>query len=254
MSKIGIIGGSGLTELESISVGHREVVHTPYGAPSGTFLHGTLSGQDVVFLARHGYGHMIPPHRINYRANMWALKQLGVEKILSIGAVGSITGLEPGRIAIPDQIIDYTYSREHSFFLEGDALLTHLDFSEPYCPELRSLLLRAAKELCIEHAPSGVYGATQGPRLETAAEIRRMQRDGCDFVGMTGMPETSLARELNIPYAACLIVVNWAAGIRPGEIKISDIGINLVQGMATVRLLFQRVMEMIQKEKRKNGL
>lgn len=254
MSKIAIIGGTGMTELETLTVNHREVAHTPFGPPSGTLLHGTLAGQEVVFLSRHGYEHSIPPHKINYRANIWALNKIGVDRIIAVSAVGSINKVPPGQIAIPDQIIDYTYAREHSFYLSGDSIMPYLDFSEPYCPHLRQLMLRAAKELCLEHGDSGVYGTTQGPRLETAAEIRRMKQDGCDFVGMTGMPEAALACELGIPYANCLVVVNWAAGVQPNKFRMSDMGIHVTQGMASVKLLFQRVMEMIKEEKKKNGL
>ena len=223
-------------------------MHTPYGEPSGPLVHGTLAGKQVVFLPRHGTGHTIPPHEVNYRANLWALEHIGVEKVIAIAAVGGITAkMKPGALVIPDQIIDYTWSRQHTFFQGDLTQVTHVDFTHPYCEELRSRLLQAGKavgNLLIDH---GTYGATQGPRLETAAEINRMERDGCDIVGMTGMPEAVLARELGLCYATCALCVNWAAGRGEGEGEISmdDIERNLKAGMDTVRALLEKVIPII---------
>lgn len=238
-----VIGGTGLTEIEGLEVFHREVVHTPYGEPSGPVTHGRIDGKRIAFLARHGYTHTIPPHKINYRANLWALKSLGVTKVVAIAAVGGITPeMRPTRLAIPDQIIDYTYGRAHTFFEEGLTHVTHVDFSYPYCPSLREALLDAARMAQLDVVPRGTYAATQGPRLETAAEIARLERDGCDIVGMTAMPEAALARELELCYASCAVVANWAAGKQPEEISMDEIRQNLLAGMAQVRTLLRTLV------------
>lgn len=238
-----VIGGTGLTEIEGLEVIHREVVHTPYGEPSGPIIHGIIAQKRVVFLARHGYASNIPPHRVNYRANLWALKSLGVEKVIAVAAVGGITPLmKPTCLVIPDQIVDYTYGRVHTFFEDGLEHVTHIDFSWPYCTELRHALLDAAQRAGIEVIPQGTYAATQGPRLETAAEIRRLERDGCDLVGMTAMPEASLARELGLCYAACAVVANWAAGKCDEEISMVEINNNLTVGMTHVRALLRSLV------------
>jgi 5'-methylthioinosine phosphorylase len=190
----------------------------------------------VVFLPRHGAGHTMPPHQVNYRANLWALHHLGVSRVVGMAAVGGIS-LAPETLCIPDQLIDYTCDRRHTFFDTDLNFVTHIDFTEPYCSELRQALLDAGERSGIELAPSGTYGATQGPRLETAAEIRRLERDGCDMVGMTGMPEAALARELGICYACCAVVVNWAAGKETGPITMAAIERHLRSGMATARRL-----------------
>lgn len=235
-----VIGGTGLTEIEGLEVTHREVVHTPYGEPSGPVTHGVIGGRQIAFLARHGYTSNIPPHRVNYRANIWALKSLGVEKVVALAAVGGITpDMQPTRLVIPDQIVDYTYGRPHTFFEEGLEHVTHIDFSWPYCAEVRNALLEAADCAGLAVVPHGTYAATQGPRLETAAEIRRLERDGCDIVGMTAMPEAALARELGMCYAACAVVANWAAGKCDEEISIEEIHDNLKIGMANARALLR---------------
>ncbi|MDD5394740.1 MAG: S-methyl-5'-thioinosine phosphorylase [Thiothrix sp.] len=235
-----VIGGTGLTEIEGLEVTHREVVHTPYGEPSGPITHGLIDGKRIAFLARHGYTANIPPHRVNYRANMWALKSLGVERVVAIAAVGGITpAMQPTRLVIPDQIIDYTYGRAHTFFEDGLEHVTHIDFSWPYCAEVRNALLAAAECAGVEVVPHGTYAATQGPRLETAAEITRLERDGCDLVGMTAMPEAALARELDLCYAACAVVANWAAGKCDEEISMEEIHHNLTVGMANARSLLR---------------
>jgi 5'-methylthioinosine phosphorylase len=210
---LAIIGGSGLTRLGNLEITHRKAVRTPYGEPSGALTFGRLRGCDVIFLARHGYGHSIPPHEVNYRANIWALHAEGVNRLVSVASVGGIRDdLGPGMLVLPDQIIDYTWSRANTFFEGGDVPVTHVDFTQPYSESLRQAILAAAQEVNEPLVDGGVYAATQGPRLETAAEIRRYERDGADVVGMTGMPEAVLARELELEYAAITVVVNHAAG------------------------------------------
>ena len=224
MTKLAIIGGTGLTSLEGLEVTGREVVPTPYGEPSGPVMHGSLVGKAVSFLARHGYSHTIPPHMVNYRANMWALKHIGVDHVLAFAAVGGISSdIPPGRMVILDQLIDYTWSRGHTFFESDLDEVIHIDLTNPYCEVLRKLLIEAARNVELNARENGTYGATQGPRLETAAEIRRMARDGCDVVGMTGMPEAALAKELGLSYAGCAICTNWAAGVQDTEISMDDI-------------------------------
>lgn len=246
MAELAIIGGTGLTSLTNLEITKREVVHTPYGEPSGSLTYGTLNGKEVIFLPRHGPGHTIPPHRINYRANLWALKNLGVKKVIAVAAVGGIDkNLQPGMLAIPDQIIDYTWSRVHTFFEEGLSHVTHVDFTHPYSDELRQILIRGCQEAKLDVCPSGTYGAMQGPRLETLAEINRMERDGCTMVGMTGMPETSLAREVGLSYATCAVVANNAAGRGQGEITMQQIEHTLKEGINKVKLLLERVVPVI---------
>lgn len=233
MSKLAIIGGTGLMQLEGLKIVKRDALTTPYGQPSAEFLTGDFHGHEVVFLARHGNPHAIPPHKINYRANLFGLQQLGVERIIAVAAVGGITReMEPAHIAIPDQIIDYTYGRHHTFFEGENDPVTHVDFTYPYTQKLRTGLITAAAKADIRVSPLGTYGCTQGPRLESTAEIRRMERDGCDVVGMTGMPEAALAREVGIDYAAMAVVANWAAGKTEGEITMVEIEMNLHKGMA----------------------
>lgn len=246
MPDLAIIGGTGLTRLNGLEITRREVVQTPYGEPSGPLTHGVLFGREVVFLARHGYGHTIPPHQVNYRANLWALRHTGISRLLAVAAVGGITpAFGPARLAIPDQIIDYTWSRAHTFF-EGDLThVTHVDFTQPYCEALRALLIRAAHGANLEACERGTYGATQGPRLETAAEIDRLERDGCDMVGMTGMPEAALARELELCYATCAVVANWAAGRGGPHITMQEIETHLTAGMGKVRTLLQHLVRAI---------
>jgi 5'-methylthioinosine phosphorylase len=238
MGSLGIIGGSGLTKIPNLKVVRREMVHTPFGEPSAPFTHGVLGGQDVVFLPRHGSGHTIPPHKINYRANIWALREIGVDRVVGIAAVGGIRAdMRPLTMVLPDQILDYTYGRKHTFFEDNLTEVTHIDFTYPYCRELREALLRAADAGGEPIISEGTYGATQGPRLETAKEVERLERDGCDIVGMTGMPEAALGRELGICYTCCALVVNWAAGKGAGTISLAEIEKNLKIGMEKVRRL-----------------
>ena len=242
---IAIIGGTGLTALDTLKITHRETLSTPYGEPSSPLVHGELGGQTVVFLSRHGPHHTLPPHRINYRANLWALHRVGVQHVIAVAAVGGIRDdMEPGVLAFPDQLVDYTWGRPCTFFEDNLSQVTHIDFTEPYCGELRQRLIQAARALNLGALESCTYAAMQGPRLETAAEIRKLERDGCDIVGMTGMPEAALARELGLRYATCAVVANRAAGKIPGEITIAEIERNLVEGMDKVKMLLARVIPM----------
>lgn len=243
MAELGIIGGTGLTSLKDLEIVKREVSHTPYGEPSAPLIYGSLCGTEVVFLPRHGAGHTIPPHKVNYRANLWALKNSGVSRLIAVNAVGGIRAdMYPGRLVFPDQIIDYTWSRVNTYFEEGLSQVTHIDFTYPYCEELRQILIASASRAGLDAVDGGTYGATQGPRLETAAEIARLERDGCDLVGMTGMPEAALARELELCYASCCVVANWAAGCSEGEITMEEIEHNLKDGMDRVRSLLEQVL------------
>lgn len=242
--KTAIIGGSGLSKLAGLSDLRYESVKTAYGEPSAEMTIGTIGGRDVVFLPRHGAGHTIPPHRINYRANIQALKLIGVEKIYAVAATGSIDrALKARDIVVPSQLIDYTYGREHTFFDGNDGQVEHVDLSYPYTETLRQDLLAAAARSSIAVHDGGVYAATQGPRLETIAEIDRLDRDGGTIVGMTGMPEAALARELEMSYAVISLVVNSAAG-RGGAALISmqEIYEHLEKGMQNVHLILEEVL------------
>jgi 5'-methylthioinosine phosphorylase len=243
---LAIIGGSGLTRLSTLAVAHREVVRTPYGEPSSALVFGQVAGRDVVFLARHGHGHTIPPHRVNYRANLWALKQREVDAILAVASVGAISdGYAPGDLVLPHQLIDYTSGREQTFFDGGDREVVHIDFTEPYSAELRTRCLDAARTAKIAIHDGGVYGAVSGPRLETAAEIDRMERDGATLVGMTGMPEAALARELAIGYATIAVIVNQAAGRGDSAhgVSMERISRVLEKAMDKVKILIDHVVQ-----------
>jgi 5'-methylthioadenosine phosphorylase len=239
-----IIGGSGLAKLADLQLKRREVMRTPYGDPSGAITFGTIRGETVAFLARHGYGHTIPPHKVNYRANMWALAQHKVSYIVSVASVGGIRAdLTPGTLAIPDQILDYTYGREFTYFTGIDRSVVHVDFTQPYCEPLRERLLRAARDAGETVLAGGTYATTQGPRLESAAEINRLERDGADMVGMTGMPEAGLAREINLEYAAIAVVANYAAGRGESRraIPMEKIAAVLDEGMERVRRIIEEL-------------
>lgn len=243
---LAIIGGTGLSQLANLEIVRRQVMRTPYGDPSGALTFGRIHGRDVVFLARHGYGHTIPPHKVNYRANIWALQAAEARYVVSLASVGGIRAdLGPGALAVPSQIIDYTWGRESTYFGGTDRSVVHIDFTHPYCETLRERLLRAAAAAGEPILAGGVYATTQGPRLETAAEIDRLERDGADMVGMTGMPEAALARELGLCYAALAIVVNHAAG-RAGSaagVQMSDINAVSRQNLVRVhRILDHLVM------------
>ncbi len=236
---LAIIGGSGLTQLPGLHLTRRQVVRTPFGEPSGALTFGELDGHPIVFLARHGYGHTIPPHRVNYRANIWALQAEQVSHVVSIASVGGIDpDLPPGRLAIPDQIIDYTHGRETTFADYGNGNpVTHVDFTWPYCEAMRQRCLAVLRELGEDAMAGGTYAAVQGPRLESRAEIDRLERDGAHMVGMTGMPEAYLAREIGLCYAAIAVSANWAAGRGSSANGIAAADIGAVMADVMGRLL-----------------
>ncbi len=243
---LAIIGGTGLTQLANLELTHRQVVRTPYGEASGPLTFGKLNGRDVIFLARHGYGHTIPPHAVNYQANVWALQAQGASKVVSVASVGGIrSDLVPGSLVVPKQILDYTYGRKHTYFDGPDEPVTHVDFTHPYCEILRRRLVEVAGKSGQPIVDGGVYAATQGPRLESAAEIDRLERDGADMVGMTGMPEAGLARELGMRYAAVAVVVNHAAGRGESSegIHLDQINAVLKSSMVKVRALLGKLVE-----------
>ncbi len=249
MEKMAVIGGTGLNQLGGLEVLAEHALDTPFGAPSHPVLEGRYGGRTCLFLARHGVPHLIPPHRINYRANLWALRELGADAVLGINAVGGIDeDLVPGCLVVPDQLVDYTWGREHTFF-DGEnasgelAELEHIDFTDPYSAILRQRLLRCAEQLEIPCAPLGTYGVTQGPRLETAAEVRRLREDGCDLVGMTGLPEAALAAELRLPYASLCIVVNPAAGLGEYPITLESMQAVLERGSGQVEQLLSAFLQ-----------
>lgn len=239
---LAIIGGRGLTQLANLKITHQQVLRTPYGEPSGAFMFGTLNRHEVIFLARHGYGHTIPPHLVNYRANLWALRQQGAGKIISVATVGGIRAdLMPGVVVVPDQIIDYTHGRDATFYEGRDRPFSNADFTFPYSAALRSHILRSARTAQQSCVDGGVYAATQGPRLDSIAEINRYERDGADMVGMTGMPETALAKELELDYATIAVVANYAAG--RGD---SVAGINIESVNATAITAMERVRSILE--------
>ena len=243
---LAIIGGSGLTQLANLEVGRRKVARTPYGDPSGAITYGRIGSREVLFLARHGYGHTIAPHEVNYRANLWALKHAGADSVVSVASVGGIRNdIWPGTILLPHQVIDYTWGRASTFFEGPGAPVNHIDFTEPYSRPMRARLLTAAAAAGERVIDGGVYAATQGPRLETAAEINRLERDGADVVGMTGMPEASLAREISLEYAAIAVVANYAAGRGDSEhaVPLDRIEAVLDEAMGRVRRIIERLCE-----------
>ena len=243
---LAIIGGTGLSTLTNLEITRREVVRTPFGEPSGHLTFGKIAKAEVIFLARHGYGHTIAPHEVNYRANIWALQSVGVTRVLAVNSVGGISAaMGPGALGVPDQVIDYTHGRKHTFF-EGDAEVTHVDFTFPYCTLARMLYLAAAKAVSIEVLESGVIGVTQGPRLESVAEINRLERDGCTMVGMTAMPEAGLAREQNLSYATLALSMNHAAGRGASAtgIKLTEADAVLEAGMKKVRAILAKAVEL----------
>jgi len=240
-----IIGGSGMTQLSCLEISHRQIIRTPYGEPSGPLTFGKMKNEDIVFLARHGHGHTIPPHVVNYRANLWALHALKPSHVIAVASVGGIRAdLTPGQLVVPDQIIDYTHGRNFTYFDKTDQRVTHIDFTLPYCQKTRTLLLQAARNTNEAIIDGGVYAATEGPRLETAAEINRLERDGAHMVGMTGMPETALARELGLNYAAIAVVANYAAGrgTNVTGIPLKEIYTVLEQAMVGVRNILEHVV------------
>jgi len=243
---LAIIGGSGLSKLDLLEEPNSTTVATPYSESETEILTGRISGHTVAFLPRHGRHHVIPPHKINYKANLWALQEIGVTDVIAINAVGGINPqMAPGQLAIPDQLIDYTFNRSHTFYEEKLTEVVHIDFSHPYSSKLRHLLIVAVENedresmATVDSLPmtKGVYGCTQGPRLETAAEVTRLKHDGCDMVGMTGMPEAALARELGMEYACLALSVNRAAGLSATPITMEAINHTLFLGMGAVKKL-----------------
>lgn len=244
MTTLAIIGGTGLEQLDGFSLLQSHVTETPYGDPSGDVQEGRLGHARLLFLHRHGSPRAIPPHRVNYRANLWALRELGATHVLAVNAVGGISaGMRPGRLVVPDQVIDYTWGREHTIDSGDSGALQHIDFTDPYDAALRQCVLEAAVREGIPHAAGGVHAVTQGPRLETAAEIRRLARDGCDVVGMTGMPEASLAREMALAYASVCMVVNAAAGLDDQPLTLEMMRGTLQQEASVVGRLLVAVAE-----------
>ncbi len=220
---LAVIGGSGLYGLEDLEVEDRNRADTPFGRTSGHLVRGRLDGSPVLFIARHGEDHSVAPHLVNYKANIESLRRAGATRVLAVCTVGSIDpDLLPGTLAVPDQIIDYTWGRDHTFHEPGDPV-PHVDFTDPYTPEWRSEVLSAIRSEGVRFADGATYAAVQGPRFETAAEIRRFRRDGCTVIGMTGMPETVLAREAGLDYAAICPVANLAAGLSPAELTAEEV-------------------------------
>lgn len=225
MKVIAVIGGTGIDQFEGLEIVSQHALETPYGEPSRPVDEGRFAGQRLFFLQRHGAPRAIPPHRVNYRANLWALRSLGVDSVVALNAVGGITdSMQTGSLVLPDQLIDYTWGREHTLDEGAGDHLQHIDFTRPYDAGLRSRVVAAAKAAGVPLVEGGVHGVTQGPRLETAAEVRRLARDGCDIVGMTGMPEASLARELGLAYTCVCMVVNPAAGLSGELITLESMG------------------------------
>ena len=241
---LAVIGGTGLYRLAELDDVETHQPPTRYGALSGPVRIGTLEGRRVAFLARHGEGHSVPPHQVNYRANLAALQALGARRVIALNTVGGITDrFGPRVLACPDQLIDYTWGRISTFCEEAGSEVLHVDFGDPYTPALRGQLLAAARAAGVEVVDGGCYGATQGPRLETKAEIARLRRDGCDLVGMTGMPEAGLARELGLEYACLAIVANWAAGCADAaEITFQEVLDNVAAVSASIPAILRRFL------------
>lgn len=240
---IGIIGGSGLTALAGLQITEQIQMQTPYGEPSAPVIKGRFQNQPVLFLPRHGEQHTLPPHLINYRANLWALHHLGARDIIAVAAVGSLNpNMPPGQLVIPDQIIDYTWGRESSLYSQDFSSDKHIDFTYPYDESLRQRLLAAAKSVQLQVSDGGTYAVTQGPRLETAAEIRRLQKDAADIVGMTAMPEAVLSRELNMAYATIAVVANVAAGLGTETLSMDSINDTVAQAMQKVLMLISATL------------
>lgn len=240
---LAIIGGSGLAKLPILEITHRQMVRTPFGDTSGALTFGRIGQQNVVFIARHGYGHSLAPHEINYRANIWALHNQAVSGIIAIASVGGVSSsMAPGTLVVPDDIIDYTWGRKHTYFEGPDQPVVHIDFTNPYDDALRQRLLAAAQRGGIPLVTSGVYGCTQGPRLESRAEIRRLANDGADLVGMTAMPEAALARELGMPYAHLCVVANWAAGCQDSVNKVHFAEGLREQSLTQIQTILQQLL------------
>ncbi len=243
MPFIGFIGGSGLYDIPGLEITDSAKLTTPYGEPSDVYRMGRVSGKDVAFLPRHGSMHHIQPHKINYRANIWGFRELGVERIVSMGAAGGIgEATRPGLITLPDQIIDLTSGRPSTFYDEDEVV--HVDFTEPFCTDLRGYLLAAAKQSGVEVSGSGTYICVNGPRLETAAEIKAYSLWGADMVGMTAMPEASLARELEICYANISVITNYAAGISAARLTATEVVAAMQTATEEIKLLLKTLLSL----------
>ncbi|HXX57805.1 MAG TPA: S-methyl-5'-thioadenosine phosphorylase [Thermodesulfovibrionales bacterium] len=244
MRRVGVIAGSGFYEMEGIREKGSKRVTSPFGDPSDRYRIYELSGTEVIFLSRHGSPHRIPPHEINYRANISGFREMGVERIYGIHAVGGMNrGMKPGDIVIPDQIVDLTHSRAATFYSGSDVV--HIDFTTPYCDDLRALLFASGRRGGIELRESGTYVCVNGPRLETAAEIRAFAGMGGDVVGMTGMPEASLARELAICFAGIAVVTNYAAGISEKRLTTREVVETMKVAMGRIRALVRGALEIM---------
>ncbi len=246
---LALLGGTGLTELENYS--ETLAVDTPYGAPAAPVRVVETHPVRLLFLPRHGNPHRFPPHCVNYRANMWALKEAGADHVLAVSAVGGICEpYGPATLALPDQLVDYSWGREHSYCDSAEVPLVHVDFTNPYEGPLRLALLEAARQSKIDVVDGGCIGVFQGPRLESAAEIERGRRDGCDMAGMTSLPEAGLARELGLDYAGVAVVSNWAAGVSDELISEEDIAETLREPMIKVRRLLRALIDNLANEKK----
>ncbi len=256
MLKIGIIGGSGLYEIKCLIIKKRKEITTPFGKPSDEYIIGQIGNTEVIFLPRHGSRHNLPPHMINHRANIWGFKELGVKRIISVSAVGGIKkGLKPGNIVVLDQVIDMIRSRESTFYEGRDVErpngeVVHVDFTEPYCPEMRQVILKAGKLSKIPLKNGGTYVAAGGPRLETAAEIRAFRMLGGDVVGMTGMPEASLARELEICYSGISVVANYAAGITKRKLTTKEVIDAMKTSTEKIKLILKQTFRLLPKQRK----
>ena len=236
--KIAIISGGDFDKITGVSLVDEIFQDTPWGETSSSIKILKIKNIEIFFLSRHGDPQRIPPHKINYRANIWALNKIDVKKIISINTVGGITQLmSPNEIIIPNQIIDYTHGRQSTYHEDNLTEVKHIDFTNPYTESLRKELINSAKRVKLNIHTKGTYGVTQGPRLETAAEISKLENDGCNIVGMTGLPEASLAREIDIDYASCCLVVNWAAGKSVEPINTKIMKENLARGIKDIMLL-----------------
>jgi 5'-methylthioinosine phosphorylase len=246
MTTLAIIGGTGLTKLSDLKITRKEVHISAYGEPSAPLTRGMLGDMEILFLPRHGTGHTIPPHKVNYRANICVLKDAGADMVVAVNAVGGISdSMSPEVIAVPDQIIDYTWSRANTYFEDTHSDFVHIDFTRPYCDSLRDKIISAADKAGVNIIKTATYAATQGPRLETAAEIDRLEKDGCHIVGMTGMPEAALAREQELCYASIAVVANRAAGRGVGEITIEKIDKTLKSGMDNVKKILESLISVL---------
>lgn len=246
--KIAIIGGSLLGEINGLRDITEERISTPFGEPSDACITGSIDNADVVYLNRHGRSHHIAPHLVNYRANMFVLKVLDVTHVIAVTAVGGITGImSPMQWVVPDQIIDYSYGREQTYNEYNDEPVNHIDFTSPFTDSLRKKLQQAVTMNGLTCQAQATYGVTQGPRLETIAEIQRMERDGCDIVGMTAMPEAALARELELDYATLSLVVNRAAGMGEGAdvISMDEINQRIDEGNKQIEMIIQSAISLI---------